>query len=183
MFFVFFIVLGILIGYLTGGKLSNFQYVNIRLIWLIFAAVIVSVVLKYMGFKQVGVILVYLMILVFLVANIKENKAFILAGLGFLANFLVIVLNGFAMPVGYAIQKLPVYANTYEMLINGQIPGYVAATQSTKCYFLADIFYFPPYPKIGFFSVGDIVLGIGGALCIVLFMKKKPGNEAEKKSA
>ncbi len=64
------------------------------------------------------------------------------------------------------------------MLLNGEIAGYTLATQSTKLYFLADIFYFPPYAKIGFFSVGDILLGIGGALCIVVFMKKKPAEKA-----
>ncbi|MGI6348865.1 MAG: DUF5317 domain-containing protein [Eubacteriaceae bacterium] len=174
MFFGFFIVAGIIVGYLAGGRLSNFQYVRIHLIWLIFTAVVLRLILKYLGFVQAGVLVGDIIILVFLIANLRENRAFLLAGIGFFANVIVIVLNKFAMPVGYRIQQLPIYAKTYQMLLNGEIPGYVLANESTKCYFLADIFYFPLYPKVGFFSIGDIILGIGGMLCIILFMKKEP---------
>lgn len=180
MFFAIFIVLGVLIGYIAGGRLKNFKYVDIHMIYLPIAALIVSIIANKLQMYALKHFISYLLILVFLIANIKESKYYIVAGLGFLSNFIVISINNLHMPVGFKIEELRIYLDAYNMLINGEIPGYALATQQTKLYFMADIFYVPFWTKLGFFSIGDVLLGIGGLLLIVAFMKKTPQKQQEQ---
>jgi hypothetical protein len=177
LFFAIFILLGIIIGYLCGGRLNNLKYVHIRMIYLPIAALVFSVIANKMDMYALRHFVSYPLIIVFLFFNIKETKAFLFAGIGLLSNFIVITANNFYMPVSNKIEELRVFLNAYNMLINGEITGYALATEQTKLYFLADIFYIPFWPKLGFFSIGDIILGIGGMLCVVAFMKKKPQDE------
>lgn len=182
MFFIIFLALGIIIGYILGGKLLNLINVNIRMIYLPIAALVFSLIANKMQWYSARHFVLYILIIVFVIVNIKESKYYIIAGLGFLCNFIVISANNLKMPVGYKIEELRLYINAYNMLINGQIPGYALASQQTKLYFLADIFYVPFLPKLGFFSLGDALLGIGGMLLIVSFMKKAPQKENSEKA-
>jgi len=177
LFFAIFILLGIITGYLCGGRLNNFKYVHIRMIYLPVVALIISIIANKIDFYLLRHFVSYPLIIIFLFVNIKETKALLLAGAGLLSNFIVITANNFYMPVGYKIEELRVYLNAYNMLINGEITGYILASEHTKLYFLADIFYIPFLPKLGFFSIGDILLGIGGMLCVIAFMKKEPKGE------
>ncbi|NMC56215.1 MAG: DUF5317 domain-containing protein [Eubacteriaceae bacterium] len=182
MFFVIFLALGIIIGYILKGKLSNLINVNIRMIYLPIAALVFSIIANKLQWYTARHFVLYILIIVFVIVNIKESKYYIIAGLGFLSNFIVISANNLTMPVGYKIEELRLYINAYNMLINGQIPGYALASQQTKLYFLADIFYVPFLPKLGFFSLGDALLGIGGMLLIASFMKKKPEQKSEQET-
>jgi len=177
LFFTIFILLGIVIGYLCGGRLNNLKYVHIRMIYLPVAALIISIIANRMDIYMLRHFVSYPLIIIFLFANIKETKALLLAGVGLLSNFIVITVNNFYMPVGYKIEQLRVYLNAYNMLINGEIPGYALANEQTKLYFLGDVFYIPFLPRLGFFSIGDILLGIGGMWCVIAFMRKKPKDE------
>lgn len=182
MFFVIFIVLGIIIGYISGGKLINLKNVNINMIYLPIAALVFSIIANKMHWYAARHFVLYILIIVFVISNIKESKYYIIAGLGFLSNFIVISANNLTMPVGYKIEELRIYINAYNMLINGQIPGYTLASQQTKLYFLSDIFYFPFLPKFGFFSVGDVLLGIGGMMLVASFMKRIPKVENKEEN-
>jgi len=174
LFFVIFLALGIIIGYLLKGRLSNLKYVNIHLFYLPVAALILSLILNNPQYNTLKHFITYILIIIFIFANIKECKYYIIAGLGFLSNFIVISANNLHMPVGYKIEELRVYINAYNMLVNNEIPGYVLATENTKFYFLSDIFYLPFWPKLGFFSLGDIILALGGMALMIAFMKSKP---------
>ena len=180
LFFVIFIVFGIIIGYVLKGKLINLKNVNIHMIYLPIIALVFSIIANKMQWYAARHFILYILIILFLFVNIKESKYYIIAGLGFLCNFIVISANNLTMPVGYKIEELRIYINAYNMLISGQIPGYALASEQTKLYFLSDIFYLPFLQKLGFFSVGDILLGIGGMMLIASFMKKMPEENQEQ---
>jgi hypothetical protein len=150
------------------------------MIYLPIAAFLVSIIANKFQMYALKHFISYLLIFVFVIANIKECKYYIIAGLGFVCNFIVISANNLLMPVGFKIEELRIYINAYNMLINGQISGYALATDQTKLYFLSDIFYVPFWPKLGFFSLGDVLLGIGGMLLIVAFMKKAPQKQEKE---
>jgi len=105
------------------------------------------------------------LLLVFAWAN-RKAPGFWLLGLGLLANFSVICLNGGMMPMAPQTAQKLVSANVMAELQIGERLGFtkdvLLRLEDTRLWFLGDIFTLPRwmnYPLA--FSSGDILIGMG----------------------
>lgn len=172
MLLLYAVVIGICTGLVARGSLSALASVHIRL-W--------PVALAGLGFQallfssplaaSVGdlgpslYVLSTTLVLMSLVVNLRL-PGFWLIALGAFLNFAAIVANGGFMPASAeavaalrGVAALPTTDYTNSAL----------ATGSTTLAFLGDIFVLPrPLPFANVFSVGDLLIGIGGAWFVVV---------------
>lgn len=166
-------------GLITGALRARlnqrtYQPVAIRYVGLVFAAYLPQFFAFYLPATRrifpdawVPPILVGSQILLLLFAWINRKlPGFSLLGLGLLANFLVIVLNGGMMPLmPENASKLIPQGSQVELEIGGRV-GYgkdvLLEKENTRLWFLGDVFTLPEwmnYPLA--FSIGDILISMG----------------------
>lgn len=176
------VLLSIIIGYLTHGRLRNFAYANLNGLWL----PIVAVFLEFMILPLSKLIPVpcdqwrwillagtYACSLGFIYLNrhVRLGSVFLLAGT--VSNLAVIAANGWRMPVSTKVLELMNAAGTSTFLDSAQQLKYVVADSSTHLTFLGDMIYCPiPFLR-GFASIGDLFLMIGIFFFIQYIMKAK----------
>jgi hypothetical protein len=174
MLLLYAVALGLLVGVLTRGRIGNLSTVKVKL-WpialvglafqlLLFSPPLAAVVGKWGPSLYV---VSTTLVLMALVVNIRQ-PGFALITLGALANFVVIVANGGQMPASpdafAALNGLPVVPTT-------DFSNSVIAGPDTTFFFLGDIFVLPrPLPLANVFSIGDVLIGVGGAWFIVAAM-------------
>ncbi|HEY5489052.1 MAG TPA: DUF5317 domain-containing protein [Candidatus Limnocylindrales bacterium] len=174
MLLLYAVVLGIVAGLLTKGRLSALGSVHIKLwpvalVGLVFQALLFSSPLAQ-GVGRLGPSLYVLsttLVLMALVVNLRQ-PGFWLIIVGALLNFTAIVLNNGFMPASpdavavlLGTPVLPTAAYTNSALATGQ----------TTLGFLGDIFALPrPLPFANVFSIGDVLIGLGGAWFVVRAM-------------
>ena len=101
------IALGLILGLIVGGRLTNLAYVRLHRIWLLVAAVLLrfaTEILLNAGFAPVEMLRLPLLAGAFalLLLALWPNRGFpgiSLAFVGILANAIVIVVNGGFMPI------------------------------------------------------------------------------------
>jgi len=164
------VVIGLVAGLITGGKLTALGTTHIRL-WpvaliglffqlLLFSSPVAAIVGPWGPSLYVVSTVLVLMALVW---NLRQ-PGFWLIILGALANFAVIVMNGGQMPASPdAWQALTgVAAVPGNGFSNSALIG-----PDTLLPFLGDVFVLPrPLPLANVFSIGDVLIGIGGALFV-----------------
>jgi hypothetical protein len=174
MLLLYAIAIGLLAGLLTRGRIGNLSTVKIRL-WpialmglffqvLLFSSPLAAVVGAWGPSLYV---LSTTLVLMALVVNLRQ-PGFWLITLGALANFAVIVANGGQMPASAeafaALNGLPVVPTT-------DFSNSFIAAPGAPLFFLGDIFVLPrPLPLANVFSIGDVLIGVGGAWFIVATM-------------
>ena len=182
MLLVYFIAAAIPLGYLLGGRLSN--YLNRPLRWILlpclallveasfgFIAARVDVpASRWLGF---AVCLEYLLLAAFIGRNWKR-RGVKLMGLATACNFLVIAVNGFRMPVSPLIYDYPKYQSLIERIQSGALPEYALVDWDGPLWFLGDTI--PLFG--GLASVGDLLMGAGLVILIVHLMRTR--GEAQK---
>lgn len=189
MLLLYAVVIGLLAGAATHGSLGGLAHVRIRL-WavallglafqaLLFSSPLAAAVGRFGPSLYVISITVVLMALVL---NIRQ-PGFWLITLGAGANFAVILANGGQMPASpeafAAFSGLPVVPTTD--FSNSMIAG-----PSTVLSFLGDNFALPrPLPFANVFSIGDVLIGAGGAWFIARVMhgRAQPDRELSAASA
>lgn len=174
MLLLYAIAIGLLLGLVTGGRVSALAGQPIR--WwpialgglffqlVLFSPAVADVIgdagpLLYVG--STGLVLVAL------AANVRL-AGFWLIGLGAVLNLAAIVANGGYMPASpealaalHGVAALPTEAYSNSAVATGQ----------TSLALLGDIFYLPrPFPLANVFSIGDVLIGIGGALFVARTM-------------
>jgi hypothetical protein len=170
MLLLYAVILGLLAGLLTGGKLAALGSAHIRL-WpvaliglfaqlLLFSSPLAEVVGPWGPSLYVVSTVAVLMALVI---NLRQ-PGFWLIIIGALANFTVIVLNGGQMPAspdawaaltGVAAVPTTDFSNS------------ALAGPHTVFAFLGDNFVLPePFPFANVFSIGDVLIGAGGGLFV-----------------
>lgn len=185
MLLLYAVFLGLLVGLLTRGRISALGTVKIKL-WpvaliglafqaLLFSSPLASVVGKLGPSLYVASTVLVLMALV---VNLRQ-PGFWLITLGALANFTVIIANGGQMPASpdafAALNGVPVVPTT-------DFSNSVIATPNTPFYFFADLFVLPrPMPFANVFSLGDVLIGAGGAWFIVATMRRRPESQTAAK--
>ncbi len=171
MLLLYAVALGLIAGVATRGNLGALAGVKVRL-WpvaliglafqvLLFSSPLAAVV------GRLGPSLYVVsttLVLMALVVNIRQ-PGFWLIALGALANFTVVLANGGQMPASpdafAALNGLPVVPTT-------DFSNSVIAGPGTHFYFLADLFVLPrPLLFANVFSIGDFMIGLGGAWFIV----------------
>jgi len=178
MLLLYAVAFGLVAGVLTRGSIGALGSVKVKLwpvalIGLAFQLLLFSSPLA----AEVGklgpslYVVSTTLVLMTLVVNIRQ-PGFWLIALGAFANFAVIVANGGQMPAS---------AEAFAML-NGTVAvpttdfsNSFIAGPNTPLYFLADIFVLPPpVPLANVFSIGDVLIGLGGAWFIVRVMHQRP---------
>lgn len=170
--------LGLLIGYLRGGRLAPLGQIQFRATWL----VLVALVLQVLIFPLPGLdgpildqgtstihLASYAALVAFVIANWRE-WGIVVMGIGMALNIIVITLNGGFMPT--TVSKLydaglTRSAETLEACAAEGRPSCTHANSvlmdgETRLGWLGDVFATPDWlPLANVFSVGDALLMIG----------------------
>jgi hypothetical protein len=106
-------------------------------------------------------------VLLALVFNLRQ-PGFWLIFIGAVANFIAIVANGGQMP---ASAEAWAALNGATGLPTVELSNVFIASPQTPFYFLGDLFVLPrPFPLANVFSIGDALIGLGGAWFVVAVM-------------
>lgn len=174
MLLLYAVVIGLAAGLARGGKLSALATAHVKL-WpvalagLFFQALLFTSPLA----AEVGAlgpslyVVSTTLVLMALVVNIRK-PGFALIAVGALLNFTVILLNGGQMPASPdAVMALQ--GSTF--LPTADFTNSTIAGPDTVLPWLGDIFALPrPLPLANVFSIGDLLIGLGGAWFIVRSM-------------
>lgn len=170
MLLIYAVIIGLLLGILSGGKFAALGATTVRF-WPVALLGLAGQVLLFSSpvAGMVGAwgpslyVVSTVLVLMALVVNVRQ-PGFWLILVGALLNFTVIVTNGGQMPASpdafaalNGIAAVPVTEFTNSVLAG---PG-------TAFAFLGDNFVLPrPLPLANVFSIGDVLIGAGGALFI-----------------
>lgn len=160
------LLLGLVFAVVLGGKPSRLAHVSFRLAWTVPVALAIQLVifsrlgdaLEARTIEQLHVTS-YVVLLVFAAANLRV-RALIPVLLGLAANAVAILANHGLMPVSPgAARTVGISPGVHENVIVGE----------GRLGFLGDVFALPSeFPLANVFSVGDILIGIGMMLFVVL---------------
>lgn len=173
------VVLALILGWCTGGRLARFEGAGLRLLPLPILALFCQqgmslldghIPLPFERWAWMPLLLSYGLIFLFLWRNRHLKKTCCLMGIGSLCNLAVIAANGWRMPVAsWAVALLSNQGAA--RLLAGEIPMYRLADASTRLLFLGDIFYCPLPLVGGLASVGDLFLAAGIFFCLLACMR------------
>jgi len=180
------VALGLIAGVFTRGSLAALGAVKIRY-WpialaglafqvLLFSPPLAAVVGEAGPVLYVGSTAV---VLVALIANIRQ-PGFWLIVVGALANLIAIVANGGHMP---ASAEAWAVLNGVPQLPTTDFSNAAIAAPDAPFYFLGDLFVLPrPLPFANVFSIGDVLIGLGGGWFVVAVMHGKGPTDAKPSS-
>ena len=169
------ILVGIVIGLARGGRLQQLASVPFRWGWLALAAFGLQIDLIYFP-EQVGAepvsLRLYILVLSYalLIAVIWQNRrlpGLWLLAVGLAANLAVMLLNGGYMPITAEALSQAGFSHTAQSATDGMpvlfSKDIVLAHDATLAWWLSDIFVLPPpFPIPSIFSVGDVLVALGG---------------------
>ena len=170
--FVEALVLGILIGRIRKGRLSNLSEMQFRgWVFVVVGALIQFIPIFLNKFELLLEYHMYfpfaaLLIMVGVMAmNLEKNGVWLIL-IGGVLNTLAIAMNGFKMPVNIKGLKYAGLDAVAETIADGSVINYIdAATVENFSRFLGKIIAIPSfYPFAKVLSIGDIVMMIGVVL-------------------
>ncbi len=171
------LLLSLIIAKIRGGKFKCLGQVSIRNSWMFIMAFAVEFGTLFAVSAGIEAVREYSMYLhtisyIILFSGILTNREHpsmwvILAGS--VLNFIVIFLNGGAMPISIEGLYRAGLSEEAQMISTGGIITHQPLTPLTKLPFLADVIVLPPpYPFAKLMSIGDFVICIG----IFMFVQK-----------
>ncbi|MEA2654748.1 MAG: hypothetical protein QOI23_113 [Chloroflexota bacterium] len=169
------LVLGLVAGVLTGGKLANVSNLSFRWPWFVIAALLIREATALSPLAGIeGVQYVYAAALAMLVAwtvwHIRRVRAVWIVAAGALMNLIVVVANGARMPVAAALAG--------SLVEKGHAGQYVVMGPATNLSWLAD-WIGVPGGLGGVYSPGDAVVAIGIA-GVAFLATRQPDAPATK---
>jgi hypothetical protein len=170
------LLLGVVFAVLLGGRPSRLAHVTFRLAWTVPLALVIQVVI----FSRLGDgldprtveqlhIASYVVLLGFAAVNLRV-RALVPVLLGLAANAVAILANHGLMPVSPgAARTIGISPGVHDNVFVGD----------GRLGFLGDVFALPSeFPLANVFSVGDILIGIGMMLFVVLVSIQDGGEPA-----
>ena len=163
------IVIGLAIGFLREGRLTNIQEINFRGWYLIIIALLLqispTVFAKFNVLENSYNYIVFgasLLMLLGLLINLDKRGFWIIA-IGALMNLIVIGLNGFAMPVHLSVLEGAGLGNFGQSIADGSVLNYVGFENFENILnYLGKFIVIPkPYPVPRIISIGDILISLG----------------------
>lgn len=163
MLWLFAIVVGVVFGLLTGGRIGNLARLRFRWPWLILAAVVVREAVLLTPLNRVDAarfayVAALAAIVLWTVLHWERLPGIQLVSAGAALNLLVIVANGGRMPVA------PEFAAS--LVRHGDVGQYTVMGPGTNLNLLGDWISLYPVPET--YSLGDVLIGLG--LAIVVFL-------------
>jgi hypothetical protein len=180
MFILYGVLIGLVLGFLTGGRPAGLATLRIHYGWLMIAGLVVQVVLfSPFGAERVGDLgpPIYvgstLVVAAAILANLRI-PGMALVGLGAISNLAAIMANGGYMPAAPgAMAALGVSApTTYSNS---------AVVHDPALWPLTDIFAMPVWmPWSNVFSIGDVMIVVGVVIVIAAAMRRPVEPEVLK---
>lgn len=171
MFILYSFVIGIVAGFLAGGRLSGLASVQLKWAWVMLAGFVVQVVLFSEPVSaRIGALgpPVYVASTAVVIGSIFANRAIpgmLIVAAGALSNLVAIVANGGYMPADPAALTALGAAHPTAYSNSAIVADPVLAP-------LTDIFALPTWvPFANVFSVGDVLIGLGVVVVIVTAMR------------
>jgi len=153
--------------------------VEIRSGWLAVVALLLQIIVIYVGFGEAGVFRrfvfpsSYVLLLAFVVLN-RRRIGFLVIGAGMLLNFLAVVSNGGLMPVTPADAEKAGMGYRIEGVELGEaIPrskNVLLEASDTHLNWLSDRFTWVSGSPFAVFSAGDIIIAAGLAIVLLEFV-------------
>ena len=175
-------VLGVLLGWVTGGRLRNLERLQLRWGWLILASLAIQVLIFPLGpadpllpYATVPLhFLSYGLLALFLGLNLRHWPLGLLA-LGLAANLVVIAANGGYMPASAeALRRAGMDEVAQTLLTQGRLGNVVLMGEGTRLNFLGDWLWLPRWvPFSAAFSLGDFLIGLGLTLFFPYGMRRQ----------
>jgi uncharacterized protein DUF5317 len=171
MFILYSVVIGVVVGFLLGGRAAGLADLRIRWPWAIVVGLIVQLLLFSTPLTdRVGALgpVIYVASTALVVLAMVANRRIVgmsVVALGAMSNLVAILANGGYMPAdpGAIAMLGPSESHAYSNSV-------ITAEPALRP--LTDIFALPPWvPFANVFSIGDVILGIGVALVIVVAMR------------
>jgi hypothetical protein len=160
------LVLGVIFAMLLGGRPSRLVDIRFRLAWTVPVALVLQLIIFGKlgeGLDQVSIerlhVASYMLLLAFAAANFRL-RVLVPVLLGLMANATAIIANHGLMPVSASAARA-----------DGLSPGVHenVFVGPSRLGFLGDVFALPPeLPLANVFSIGDILIGIGMIMFVVL---------------
>ena len=174
------LAIGLVGGFVAGGKLDNLVHLRFRWPWFVVAALIVREASILTPLNRVdGIQYIYAATLAALVAwtvwQIDRIAGIWLVTVGAALNLVVIAANGGRMPVA------PEIAGT--LVQRGQIGQYTLMGPGTHLNWLADWIAVPgPLEKVvrEAYSPGDLIVALGIAVVVLLAMRTRPDETSRR---
>lgn len=186
------VVIGVVVGFLTGGSFAGFQQARFRLLWLILLAVITQVLIFTRPVGTLEVVHDYgayfyaaslVATLIFLAYNLHVPGLWIIL-IGAALNAVVIFANGGYMPTPEsALERAGrldhVIQEEADIAAGKRIPhtNSVIADDDTRLGFLGDVLVIPDgYPGANVLSIGDLFIALGAGTTTALVMRRRPDD-------
>jgi len=167
------VFLGVLVGYLRGGRIKRLAAVRLRALWLLLPPLLIQLLIFPLGKRDPIItwgtpywhILSYLFLLALVVLNRRYGEILVM-GAGLFLNFLAIVANGGYMPASVEALRQAGMETVAQALEEGRHLGNtILMGVGTRLNFLGDWLFLPAwFPLSSAFSLGDVILGVGAAL-------------------
>ena len=183
--FAFALALGVVLGYILHGRLSNLALIRLRWWGIIPAALVLQLGPLPQGggtdllIRTIILSLSYAMIVVFTLVNVRV-PGMVLIMVGVIANFAVISANG-GMPVSAeALRDSGQSAVLTEMRESAPDTHHHLVTEEDSLTFLGDVIGVPA-PIARAISVGDIIVCLG-LIWFIASSMRGPGARKESRS-
>jgi hypothetical protein len=173
MFILYSIVIGLVVGFLLGGRTAGLGDLRIRWPWAIAGGLVTQLLLFSTPLtERVGALgpVIYVASTAFVLVAIVVNRKIAgmsVVALGAMSNLVAIIANGGYMPADPAAittlgpSDTAAYSNSALMADPALRP-------------LTDILVLPPWvPFANVFSIGDAIIGVGVAIVIVSAMRSE----------
>jgi hypothetical protein len=161
--FLLAIVLGVVFGLITGGRIGNLARLRFRWPWLILAALLVREAVVLTPLNRVAgaqylYVLALLAVVVWTILHFDRLPGIWLVAAGSTVNLVVIIANGGRMPVA------PEFAAT--LVRHGNLGQYTIMGPGTNLNLLADWISLHPVPEA--YSPGDVLIALGLAITVFI---------------
>ena len=181
MLFLIAVLVGVVVGYVRGGRLGNLSQFGLRFVWLVAVALAIQL-LVFPLFSERPIIpfgttafhaISYVLVFAFLFINLRIWPLVVI-GVGAILNVLAIAFNSGRMPVSMTALERTGAVTMIQFLSESPVYGNVVKmSETTRLNVLGDWLYLPVWsPITAAFSLGDVVIILGLIALIVKGMKR-----------
>lgn len=177
MLYLIAIILGIILGLVFKGSLSNMFDLKFNKGWLVLAALLIQIAGQIMAARGIYLTHVQVMFIngfafCILLVGFWYNRQYagmLGIGMGCMLNAAVMMANGGRMPVSYDILIKGNFEEAANLVINGADIKHTIIDEGTRLVFLADIIRPPHFLSymMQVISIGDVVVVLG--LFVLIF--------------
>lgn len=164
------LILSVVIGWIRGGELSNFQRLSFKKLWLLILALILQIFIVIFGMNNNAFVLdnykifymiSYGLLIIYLIVNIVNRQLLVILA-GVILNILVFISNNGRIPISVDGLRLAGLNDLADLVVGNKLYLYVELTDKVKYGSLSKIITLQkPFPYTAVVSVGDVLVSLG----------------------